>query len=84
MITFSKIDVCVETQDCQLWHHNVVNIYLNPPMPNPEYMCLQLDIIPNKIIIHYKLCNIVTPDGLVYIKIHEEMYGLPQASIFAN
>jgi hypothetical protein len=44
----------------------------------------RLDIISNKIINHYNLCNIVTPDGLVYIKIWKGMYGLPQAGILAN
>jgi hypothetical protein len=60
------------------------NIYLNTPMPNPEYMRLRLDIISDKIIVVYNLCNIVTPDGLVYIKIWKGMYGLPQAGILAN
>jgi hypothetical protein len=53
-------------------------------MPNPEYMSLHLDIIPAKIILHCNLCNIVTPDGWVYIEIRKGMYGLPQAGILAN
>ncbi len=48
---------------------NLANFYLNTPMPNPKYMRLHLDIIPDKIIIHYNFCNIVTPEGWVYIKI---------------
>ncbi len=63
---------------------NLTDFYLNTPMPNPEYMHLHLNIIPDKIIIHYNLCNIVTPDGWVYIKIPKGMYGLPQARILAN
>jgi hypothetical protein len=63
---------------------DLANFYLNTPMPNPEYMCLRLDIIPNKIIIAYKLLDIVTPDGWVYIEIRKVMYGLPQAGILAN
>ncbi len=45
------------------------NFYLNIPMPSPKYMRLRLNIIPDKIIIPYNLCNIFTPDRWVYIKI---------------
>jgi hypothetical protein len=58
---------------------NLANFYLNTPMLNPKYMHLHLDIIPDKIINYYNLCDIVTPDGWVYIKIWKGMYGLPQA-----
>jgi hypothetical protein len=47
-------------------------------------MHLHLGIIPNKIIIHYNLRDIVTSDGWVYIDIQKGMYGLPQAGILAN
>ncbi len=63
---------------------DLTNFYLNTPIPNPEYMHLCLDIIPDEIIIHYNLCNIVTPDRWVYIKIQKGMYGLLQASILEN
>jgi hypothetical protein len=63
---------------------DLANFYLHTPMPNPQYMHLCLNIIPNKIIIHYNLRNIVTPDGWVYIEIQKGMYGLPQAGILAN
>jgi hypothetical protein len=55
--------------------------YLNTPMPNPKYMRLCLNIIPDEIILHYNLCDIVTPDSWVYIVIRKGMYGLPQAGI---
>jgi hypothetical protein len=63
---------------------NLTNFHLNTPMLNRKYTHLHLDIIPNKIIAHYNLCDIVTPDGWVYIEIQKGMYGLPQAGIFAN
>jgi hypothetical protein len=53
-------------------------------MLNPEYMRLQLDIIPDKIIVAYKLRELAMPNGSVYIKIRKGMYGLPQAGILAN
>ena len=63
---------------------DLANFYLNTPMPNPEYMRLRLDVIPEEIIVAYNLRDIVTPDGWVYIAIHKGMYGLPQAGILAN
>ncbi len=63
---------------------NLANFYLNTPMPNPKCMHLHLNISPDEIIVHYNLCNIVTPDGCVYIKIRKGMYGIPQAGILAN
>jgi hypothetical protein len=63
---------------------DLANIYLNTPMPNPEYMRLQLDIIPEEIIVAYNLRELATLDGWVYIEICKGMYGLPQAGILAN
>ncbi len=40
--------------------------------------------MPNKVIEHYKLRNIVTPDGHIYCEIQKGMYGLPQARIIAQ
>jgi hypothetical protein len=60
------------------------NFYLNTPMLNTKYMRLHLNIIPDGIIVHYNLRDIVTPDGWVYIEIWKGMYGLPQAGILAN
>jgi hypothetical protein len=53
-------------------------------MPNPEYMHLQLNIIPKEIVVAYNLHELATPGGWVYIKIRKGMYGLPQAGILAN
>jgi hypothetical protein len=47
-------------------------------------MRLHPNIIPEKIIVHSNLCDIVTPDGWVYIEIQKGVYGLPQAGILAN
>ncbi len=78
------INSTISTPGAKFLVVNLANFYLNTPMPNPEYMCLHLDIIPNKIIAHYNLCNIVTPSGWVYIEIWKGMYGLPQAGILTN
>ncbi len=78
------INSTISTPGAKFLGINLTDFYLNTPMPNPKYMHLRLDIIPNKIIGHYNLCDIVTPNSWVYIKIWKGMYGLPQAGILAN
>jgi len=63
---------------------DLANFYLNTPMADPEYMRLQLNIIPEEIIIKYNLRDLGDKDGWVYIEIRKGMYGLPQAGIIAN
>ena len=41
----------------------LANFYLNTPMPTPEYMRLKLSIIPDEIIDHYNLRDLVNEDG---------------------
>ena len=45
---------------------------------------MQLSDIPNEIIVEYKLRDITTDDGTVYIEATKGMYGLPQAGLIAN
>ena len=40
--------------------------------------------MPEEIIIEYKLRDLTTPDGNVYIKATKGMYGLPHAGLLAN
>ncbi len=47
-------------------------------------MQLKLSDMPEDVIAHYHLLNIATPDGYVYCKICQGMYGLPQAGIIAQ
>ena len=53
-------------------------------MTRYEYMRLKLTDIPEEIIVEYKLREISTSDGYVYIEIQKGMYGLPQAGIIAQ
>jgi hypothetical protein len=71
------INSTISTPGAKFLGIDLANFYLNTPMPNPEYMRLRFDIIPKKIIDHYNLRDIVTPDGWVYIEIWKGMYGLP-------
>jgi hypothetical protein len=63
---------------------DVKDFYLNTPMKRYEYMRIKILDIPEEIIKHYKLREIVTEDGYVYCKIRKGMYGLPQAGIIAQ
>ncbi len=53
------------------------------PMKEYEYMRLRLKLIPDKIIRHYNLRDLIDEQGWVYVEIQMDMYSLPQASILA-
>ena len=60
------------------------NSYLNTRLDWFEYMCMNLQDIPQEIIDHYNLTNLFAPNGYVYIEIRQAMYGLKQAVFLAN
>ena len=62
---------------------DVKSYYLGTLMANYEYMFIPLNQIPQEIIDHYNLHNIVHK-GKVYVEICRGMYGLPQAGILAE
>ena len=62
---------------------DVKNYYLGTPMDDYEYMFIPITSIPDEIITHYKLRDLVH-NGRVYIEIRRGMYGLPQAGILAK
>ena len=45
---------------------------------------LKLTDIPDKVIEHYNLRELATPDEYVYCEVTKGMYGLPQAGIIAH
>jgi hypothetical protein len=51
-------------------------------MPKPEYVCIKILDIPQEFINKYKLTGL-DHDGLIYFKICQGCYGLPQAGILA-
>ena len=59
------------------------NYYFGTPMDDYEYMFIPINSIPQEIITHYKLRDIVHK-GKVYMEIHHRMFGLPQAGILAE
>ena len=60
------------------------NYYLNTPLEQPEYICLMLSNIPDKIIDQYRLRTKVTPEGFIYMEMNKGMYRLPQSGLLAN
>ena len=62
----------------------IKDFYLKTPMERPEYMRLKIADIPDDFIALYKLNQLTTTDGYVYVLIQKGMYGLPQAGIIAQ
>jgi hypothetical protein len=63
---------------------DIKDFYLNTPMARYKYMQLKILGMPDDVIEHYKLRDIVTPDGHIYCEIQKGMYGLLQAGIIAR
>ena len=54
------------------------------PLKRPEYAKIKMKDIPEEIIVEYKLRDLATEDGNVYIEANRGMYGLPQSGLLAN
>jgi hypothetical protein len=63
---------------------DIKDFYLNTHMAQHKHMQLQIADMPNDVINHYHLTDLVTPDRYIYCKIQKGMYGLPQAGIIAQ
>ena len=62
---------------------DVKNFYLKTPLDRHEYMHMPIKLIPEEIIQQYKLREKCV-NGMVYMQIQKDMYGLPQAGILTN
>jgi hypothetical protein len=78
------INSIISTQGAKFVTMDIKNFYLNTLMARYEYMRLKISDMPNNVIEHYKLHDIVTPDGHIYCEIQKGMYGLLQAGIIAQ
>ena len=63
---------------------DIANFYLMTPLKQPEYVKIKLRDIPEEIIVEYKLRDLTTADGNIYIKATKGMYGLPHAGLLAK
>ena len=57
---------------------DIANFYLMTPLKHPEYVKIKLRDIPEEIIVEYKLRDIATPDGNVYITATRATYTSKQ------
>ena len=56
LITFKLLfNSTISTPVARYYTMDIANFYPNTPFPNPEYMCLRPDIIPEEIIVNYNL-----------------------------
>ena len=74
----------ISTPGAKFMTIDISNFYLMTPLPRPEYIQMKISDIPQEIIDEYKLQDIATPDGTIYIVANKGMYGLPQAGLLAN
>ncbi len=73
----------ISTPRARFFTMDIKNFYLCTPITRYKYMRLKLSDMPEDIIAHYHLLDIATPNGYVYCKIHQGMYGLLQVGIIA-
>ncbi len=78
------INSMIPTPRARFFMIDIKNFYLCTPMMRNESMQLKLSDMPDNVIAHYHLLNIATPNGYVYCKIHQGMYGLPQAEFIGQ
>ena len=69
----------ISTKGAKFANADLANFYLMSPLKRPEYAKIKLTDIPEEVINEYKLRQLATPDGWVYVKVTRAMYGLPQA-----
>eukprot|EP00804_Cyclotella_cryptica_P023552 CCRYP_018913-RA/>CCRYP_018913-RA protein AED:0.17 eAED:0.19 QI:0/0/0/1/0.25/0/5/0/1080 len=74
----------ISTPGARFANADLANFYLMTPLKRPEFTKIRLDNLPDEIVDEYKLKEIATPDGWVYIRITRGMYGLPQSGALAN
>ena len=74
----------VSTKGAKFMTIDISNFYLMTPLKRPEFIRMKMSDIPEEIIAEYKLNDIVTADGSIYIQANRGMYGLPQSGLLAN
>jgi hypothetical protein len=73
----------ISTKHAKVMTMDIANFYLETLMKRPEYIRLNIRDIPNKIILEYKLKDIVDMDGSIYLMAVKGMYGLPHTGLIA-
>jgi hypothetical protein len=74
----------ISTKGARFMTMDISNFYLMTPLHRPEFIQMKLSNIPDEVIKEYKLREKATPDGNIYIRAKQGMYGLPQSGLLAN
>ena len=62
---------------------DIKDFYLGTPLPNTEYMRINLQHIPQDVIDKHNM-TMYAVNGAVVVEVHKGIYGLPQAGILAQ
>eukprot|EP01042_Synura_sphagnicola_P036857 gene36857-biopygen31111 len=62
---------------------DIVDYYLNIPLPRPEYLRVHRRVLPLHIVRRYNLQQYIVDDH-VLMAVHKAMYGFPQAGLLAQ
>ena len=73
----------VSTPGAKFLGLDIKNMYLHSGLPDPEYMRIPQELIPDEIIQQYNLQDYFH-NGYLYCKIQKGLYGLPQAGKLAH
>jgi hypothetical protein len=63
------INSVVSNRGAQYMTLDIKNFYLNTPVVRYKYIRIKIDDIPDEIIVEYNLCDKVSNDGHIYVKI---------------
>ena len=69
----------VSTKDAKYCTGDISNMYLMSDLVESEYVKFDIKLIPQRIIDHYNLNDIVDDKGFVYAKINKAWFGLKQS-----
>ena len=73
----------VSTPGAKFLGLDIKNMYLHSGLPNPEYMRIPQELIPDEIIEQYQLHDYFH-NGYLYCEIQKGLYGLPQSGKLAH
>ncbi len=74
----------ISTKGARFMPMKISNFYLMTPLHRPKFIRVKLTDNPDKVIKEYKLREIATKNGSIYIRAKRGMYGLPQAGLLHN
>ncbi len=77
------INSTLSTPKAEYMTLDLANFYLNTPLDRPEYVRIQLSIMPQEVIDEYNLMQ-YEYNGWIYFELGMGMYGLKQAGKLAN